>query len=109
MSQNDSRKCFAKKQRNTKSKTYVQHKVSELTIQQVVRQNKDQSTALISNKLNILLTHVSSIHGNCPEDSWCRWRQTSSSSKPPPAAPINYSQNEIDKIKVVFDYEWEIL
>ena len=99
-------KTLCKKKRNTKSKTYVQHKLSEPKAEYissnystVVRQNKGQSAALIANKLNILLTHVSGIHGICPEDSWCRWRQTSSSSKPPPAAPTNYSQKEIDKIK----------
>ena len=50
-----------------------------------------------------MLSHVSGIHASCPEDSWCRWRQTSSSAKPPPAALTTYSPLEIEKIKEVFN------
>ena len=96
MSLNDSRRHFAKK--HTKSKIHIQHKLSEPKAEYissnystVVRQNKGQSAALIAKGLNILLTHVSGMHANCPEDSWCRWRQTSSSSNQPPTA---YSQKK---------------
>ena len=89
---------------------YVQHKLTEPKAEYissnystVVRQNRGQSAALIAEGLNNLLTHVSGIHANCPEDSWCRWRQTSSSSKPPPLNFKNYYPHEIDKIKEVFD------
>ena len=68
-------------------------------------QNRGQSATLIARGLNILLSHVSCLHASCPEDSWCRWRQTSSSAKPPPAALTNYSPLETDKIKEVFNVD----
>ena len=52
-----------------------------------------------------MLSHVSCLHASCPEDSWCRWRQTSSSAKPPPAALTNYSSLETDKIKEFFNVD----
>ena len=39
-----------------------------------VRQNRGQSAALIAKGLKILLSHVSGIHANYSEDSWCKWR-----------------------------------
>ena len=96
--------------KNTKKQTYIQLKLTEPKAEYissnystVVRKNRGQTAALIARGLNILLSHVSGIHASCPEDSWCRWRQTSSSAKPPPAALTNYSLLEIDKIKEVFN------
>ena len=93
-----------------KSQTYVQHKLTEPKAEYissnystVVRQHRGQSAALIARGLNIFLSHVSGIHSSCPEEYWSRWRQTSSSSKPPPAALTNYSPLEINKIKEVFN------
>ena len=104
------KKTLCKIKKNTKSQIYVQHKLTEPKAEYissnystVVRQNRGQSAALIAERLNILLTHVSGTHANCPEDSWCRWRQTSSSSKPPPPNLMNYYPHEIDKIKEVFN------
>ena len=106
---NDSRRRFAESRRTPKQ-TYIQCKLTELKAEYIssnystaVRQNRGQSATLIARALNILLSHVSGIHEICPEDSWCRWRQTSSSAKPPPAALTNYSLLEIDKIKEVFN------
>ena len=104
------KKTLCKKKKNTKKQTYIQCKLTEPKAEYVssnystvVRQNRGQTAALIARGLNILLSHVSGIHENCPEDSWCRWRQTSSSAKPPPAALTNYSPLEIEKIKEVFN------
>ena len=104
------KKTLCKIKKNTKSHTYVQHKLTEPKAEYissnystVVRQHRGQSAALIARALNILLSHVSGIHSSCPEDSWCRWKQTSSSSKPPPAALTNYSTLEISKIEEVFN------
>ena len=97
--------CKIKK---TKKQTYIQCKLTEPKAKYIssnystaVRQNRGQSATLIARELNILLSHVSGIHESCPEDAWCRWRQTSSSAKPPTAALTNYSPLEIDKIKKV--------
>ena len=104
------KKTLCKIRKNTKSQTYVKHKLTEPKAEYissnystVARQHRNQSATLIARRRNILLSHVSGIHSSCPEDSWCRWRQTSSSSKPPPAAPTNYSPLEINKIKEVFN------
>ena len=106
MTQEDS----MQKRKNTKSQIYVHHKLTEPKAEYissnystVVRQNRGQSAAFIAEGFNIFLTHVSGIHANCPEDSWCRWRQISSSSKPPPPNLTNYYPHEIDKIKEVFN------
>ena len=104
------KKTLCKKKKNTKKQTYIQCKLTEPKAEYissnystVVRQNRGQTAALIARGLNILLSHVSGIHENCSEDSWCRWRKTSSSVKPPPAALTNYSPLEIEKIKEVFN------
>ena len=92
-----------------KKKYYIQCKLTESKAEYIssnystaVRQIRGQPSALVAKGLNILLSHVSGMHANCPEDSWCRWRQISSSAKPPPAALTN-SPLEIDKIKEVFN------
>ena len=65
-------------------------------------QHRNQSPAAITQGLNILLSHASGIHDNCPMNAWCRWRQTSISSEPPPTALTNYTQQDIAKIREVF-------
>ena len=103
------KKALCKVKKNTKNHTYIQHKLTEpkavyisSNYSTVILQHRNQSPAAITQGLNFLLSHASGIHDNCPMNAWCRWKQTSISSKPPPTALTNYTQQDIAKIREVF-------
>ena len=82
---NDSRRRLQSFEHQNKF-TYIQCKPTEPKAEYfspyystVVGQNRGQSVDLIAKGLNFSLSHVS-VYANCPEDSWCRWRQTSTSA-----------------------------
>ena len=94
---------------NTKNHSYIQHKLTDpkatyisSNYSKAILQHKGQSPATIAERLNIFLSHASGRHGHCPMNTWCQWRQTSTSSKQPPTAQTNFSQLDIDKTKEAF-------
>ena len=101
------RLCTVKK--NTKNFSYGQCKLSEPKADYissnnstVVFQHKGKSPTEIAAGLNAPLSHASGEHSTCPNDTWCKWRQTSSTSKPPHAATTNLTPIEIAKVREVF-------
>ena len=103
------KKTLCKIKRNTAKKSYVQCKLSEPKAEYissnystVIVQHRGKSPAEMSKGLYIFLDHVCGDHSNCPEDTWCRWRQTSASAKPPPASKTNYTSDEQAKVREVF-------
>ena len=85
------KKTLCRIKKNTKKQSFVQTKLSEQKADYisskystVILQNRGNSPAVIAGGLNTFLNHASGHHSTCPEDSWCQWRQTSSTAKPPP-------------------------
>ena len=103
------KKTLCKIKKNTQKRSFFQTKLSEpktdyiaSNYSTVILQHRGKSPAEIAKALNTFLTHVSGDHSNCPTDTWCRWKQTSCTAKPPPTAPTNYTPNELSKVREVF-------
>ena len=69
----------------------------------VILQNRGKSPADLYKRPSIFLSHVSRIHSTFPNDSCCRCNQTSITAKPPPTNLINYTKNELAKVREVFE------
>ena len=96
--------------KNTVNHSYVQCKLTEpkadyisSNYSTVILQNRGKSPADLCKGLKIFLSHVSGVHSTCPNDSWCRWHQTSSTAKPPPTNLTNYTQDQLAKVREVFE------
>ena len=103
------KKSLCRIKKNTKNKSYVQHKLPEPKAEYiasnystVVLQHRGKSPTQMATGLNILLLHASGDHTSCEVDSWCRWRQSSPTYKPPPAS-TNYTSKDIEKVREVFN------
>ena len=86
--------------------SYIQHQLPEPKVTYMssnystaILQHKEQSPAAIAEGLNIFLSHASGTHEYCPTNTWCQWRQTSTSSKQPSTAQTKFIQLDIDKTK----------
>ena len=104
------KKTLCRIKKNTAKQSYIQCKLTvpkadyvSTNYSTVVLQNRGKSPAQLAKGLNTFLYHVSGDHSNCPLDTWCRWKRTSSTTKPPPTKPTNYTPKEILKIHEVFD------
>ena len=91
------KKSLCRIQKNTKNKSHVQHKLPypkaeyiASNYSTVVLQHRGKSQAQMATGVNILFLHASGDHKPCEVDSWCRWRQNSTTHKPPPAT-TNYT------------------
>ena len=103
------KKSICKIKKNTKAQNYIQHKLPEpkaeylsSNFSTVILQHRGKTSSQMANGLAILLSHVSGKHDTCPTDSWCRWRNTATSSQPTPAKTTNYTSQDISKVSEVF-------
>ena len=103
------KKSLFRIKKNTKNKSYVRHKLPEPKAEYiasnystVVLQHRGKSPAQMATGLNILFLDASGDHTSCEVDSWCRWRQTSTTHKPPPGT-TNYTSKDILEVREVFN------
>ena len=91
---------------NTKTKTYIQHKLPEWKedniaayYSTVILQNRGTTPDTLSRALHILLEHAAGNHSSCPtgENSWCRWNKPSSSTTP--ATLTTFTPVDIQKVR----------
>ena len=95
---------------NTKTKTYIQHKLPEwkadyiaANYYTVILQNRGTTPDKLSRALLILLDHAAGNHSGCPtgENTWCRWNTPSSSTTP--ATLTTFTPIDIQKVSEVFN------
>ena len=104
------KKNLKKMKPNTKTKTYIQHKLPEwkadyiaANYSTVILQNRGTTPDKLSRALHILLDHTSGNHSGCPtgENTWCRWNKPSSSTTPAKLTP--FTPIDIQKVQEVFN------
>ena len=85
------KKNLKKMKPNTKTTTYIQHKLPEwkadyiaASYSTVILQNRGTTPDKLSHALHILLDHPAGNYSGCPtvDNTWCRWNRPSSSSTP---------------------------
>ena len=95
---------------NTKTITYIQHKLPEwkadyiaANYSTVILQNRGTTPDKLSRALHILLNHAAGNHSGCPtgENTWCRWNKPSSSTTP--ATLTTFTPIDIQKVREVFN------
>ena len=98
--------CMIKK--GTKAHKYIQHELPEhkaeyisSDLSTVILQHRGRTASQIPDGLRILLCHASGKRDTCPAESWCRWRNTTS-SQPTPARTTSYTSEDISKVREVF-------
>ena len=103
------KKTLCRINKSTKHRTYSQYKLVESKAEYVsssfsttILQHRGKTPKQMAKGLDILLSHISSDHNTCPENSWWRWRKTATSSQPTPATTTNFTPNEISKVMEVF-------
>ena len=103
------KKKLRKMKRNTKKKTYVQHKLTEWkadyicsNYSTVILQNRGTTPDKLSRALYLLLDHAAGNHSGCPtgNNSWCRWNRPTSSTTP--ATLTTFTTNDIQKVQEAF-------
>ena len=104
------KKNLKKIKANTKTKTYIQHKLPEWkadyiasNYSTVILQNRGTTPEKLSRSLRVLLDHAAGIHSGCPtgENSWCRWNRPSISTKP--ATLTTFTTIDIQKVQEAFN------
>ena len=95
---------------NTKTKTYIQHKLPEwkadyiaANYSTVFLQNRWTTPDKLSRVLYILLDHAAGNHPGCPtgEKTWSRWNKPSSTTTP--ATLTTFTPIDIQKVREVFN------
>ena len=94
---------------NTKTKTYIQHKLPEWkadyiasNYSTVILHNRGNTPDKLSRALRLLLDHAAGNHSGCPtgDNSWCRWNKPSSSTTP--ATSTTLTTIDIQKVQEAF-------
>ena len=95
---------------NTKTKSYIQHKLPEWkadyiasNYSTVILQNRGTTPDKLSRSLRLLLDHAAGDHSGCPtgENSWCRWNRPFSSATP--ATLTTFTAIDIQKVQEAFN------
>ena len=104
------KKKLKKIKANTKTKTYIQHKLPEwkadyiaANYSTVILQNRGTTPDKLSRALRLLLDHAAGNHSGCPtgENTWCRWNKPSSSTTP--ATLTTFTTIDIQKVQEAFN------
>ena len=102
------KKSLCRIKKSTKAHAYVQHRLPEPKAEYVssnystvVLQHRGKTSAQMAGGFDTLLSHISGDHNSCPIDSWCRWKNTTT-SQPIPAATTNFTSLDIKKVQEVF-------
>ena len=95
------KKNLKKIKRNTKTDTYIQHKLPEWkadyiasNYSTVILQNRGTTPDMLSRALRLLHDHAAGKHSGCPtgENSWCRWNK-----------PSTFTTTDIQKVQEAFN------
>ena len=104
------KKNLKKIKANTKTKTYIQHKLPEwkadyiaANYSTVILQNRGTTPDKLSRALRLLLDHAAGKHSGCPtgENTWCRWNRPPSSITP--ATLTTFTTIDIQKVQEAFN------
>ena len=104
------KKNLKKLKPNTKTKTYIQHKLPEwkadyiaANYSTVILQNRGTTPDKLSRALRLLLDHAAGNHSGCPtgENTWCRWNKPSTSTTP--ANLTTFTTMDIQKVQEAFN------
>ena len=104
------KKKLKKIKANTKTKTYIPHKLPEwkadyiaANYSTVILQNRGTTPDKLSQALHFLLDHAAGNHSGCPtgENTWCRWNKPSSSTTP--ATLTTFTTIDIQKVQEAFN------
>ena len=104
------KKNLKKLNSNTKTITYIQHKLPEWKADYIaanystfILQNRGTTPDKLSRALRLLLDHAAVNHYGCPtgENTWCRWNKPSNSKTP--ATLTTFTLIDIQKVREVFN------